>query len=154
MFQSVLGLFGVRALSMLAVVLAMSAFNPALAAPVPSDDEQEVLIKTTLMTFNDANLTGNYTVLYDKASKPFRAQLTVQKLVDSFKAFREKKVNLASIVSADMDAGNKATINNDGVLNLKGKFKDDEKRIRFDLNFVHEDGDWKLLGIDVNYKSE
>jgi opacity protein-like surface antigen len=152
MFPSVLRAFGAKALAMLAVVLAMSALTAAHAAPVPSDDDQEVLVKSTLMTFNDANLTGNYTVLYDKASKPFKAQLSVQKLVDGFKGFREKKVNLASIVSADMDPGNKATINNDGVLNLKGRFKDDEKRIRFDLNFVYEDGSWKLLGIEVDYK--
>jgi len=78
----------------------------------------------------------------------------VQKLVDAFKVYRDKKVNLASIVSADMDSGNKATIDADGVLNLKGKFKDDEKRIRFDLKFVNEEGAWKMVGINVNYKEE
>ena len=53
-----------------------------------------------------------------------------------------------------MDYSNKATIDSDGVLNLKGKFKDDERRIRFDLKFVNEEGDWKMLGINVNYKEE
>ena len=154
MFQSALRLFNAKALSAFALVLAMSFFTPAHSAPVPTDDEQEILIKTTLMTFNDANLTGNYTILYDKAAKPFRAQITVQKLVDAFKVYRDKKVNLASIVSADMDSSNKATIDSDGVLNLKGKFKDDEKRIRFDLRFVNEEGGWKMLGITVNYKEE
>jgi hypothetical protein len=154
MFQSALRLFNAKALSAIAIVLAMSFFTPAHSAPVPTDDEQEILIKTTLMTFNDANLTGNYTILYDKAAKPFRAQITVQKLVDAFKVYRDKKVNLASIVSADMDSSNKATIDSDGVLNLKGKFKDDDKRIRFDLKFVNEEGAWKMLGINVNYKEE
>ena len=154
MFQSALRLFSGKALSAFFVILTMSLFSPAHSAPVPTDDEQEVLIKTTLMTFNDANLTGNYTILYDKAAKPFRAQITVQKLVDAFKVYRDKKVNLSSIVSAEMDSSNKATIDSDGVLNLRGKFKDDERRIRFDLKFVNEEGDWKMLGINVNYKEE
>ena len=139
---------------LLLATLCLTAAQPAWSAKVPSDNEQEILIRTTLMTFNDANLTGNYSVLRDKASKPFREQLSVQKLGDAFKAFQDKRVNLESIVAADMDAGNKATIDADGVLNLKGKFKDDEKRIRFDLKFVHEVGAWKLVGINVNYKEE
>jgi hypothetical protein len=89
MFQSALRLFNAKALSAIAIVLTMSFFTPAHSAPVPTDDEQEILIKTTLMTFNDANLTGNYTILYDKAATPFRAQITVQKLVDAFKVYRD-----------------------------------------------------------------
>ena len=75
MFLTALRLFNAKALSAIAVVLAISFFTPAHSAPVPTDDEQEILVKTTLMTFNDANLTGNYSVLRDKASKPFREQL-------------------------------------------------------------------------------
>ena len=30
---------------------------------------QEILIKTALLTLNDANVTGNYTVLHAKLSK-------------------------------------------------------------------------------------
>ena len=55
-------------LVMLAAII-MIAIAPAHAASVPSDDEQEILIRTTLMTFNDANMTGNYSVLHAKASR-------------------------------------------------------------------------------------
>jgi hypothetical protein len=154
MFPSASRFFNAKALSAFAVLLTMSFFTPAYSAPVPTDEEQEILIKTTLMTFNDANLTNNYSVLYAKASKPFRAQITVEKLVDAFKVYRDKEVNLESIVAADMDPGNKSTINADGVLNMKGKFKDDDKRIGFDLKFVDENGTWKMIAINVTYKEE
>lgn len=147
-------LFRNKIISALAVLLAVALSVPAYSAPVPTDDELEILVKATLLTFNDANLTGNYTVLYDKAAKVFRAQITLQKLVDGFKVYRDKKINLESIVTADMDAGNKATINAEGVLTIKGRFKDDEKRIRFDLQYVNEEGGWKMIGINVNYKEE
>lgn len=147
-------LFSHQTLSTFAVVLALSCFAPAQAASLPTDDEQEILVKTTLMTFNDANLTGNYTVMYDKSAKVFRDQMSAQKLMEAFKVFREKKVNLESVVIDDIDSSSKPRIDSDGVLQLKGRFKDDEKRIRFDLKYVEDGGVWKMVGINVNYKEE
>jgi hypothetical protein len=135
------------AIALVAIVLG----GAAMAASLPDDYEQEILIKATLMTFNDANLTGNYTVLHDKAATPFRKQLPPDKLADAFKEFRDRKVNIESIVADDIDAGSEAQIDN-GVLILKGRFKDDTRRIRYDLKFIREDNSWKLVGINVGYK--
>jgi hypothetical protein len=141
----------VKALVGLVALFAMAASGAAMAANLPDDNEQEILVKTTLMTFNDANLTGNYTVLHDKAATPFRKQLLPDKLADTFKDFRDKKVNIESIVADDIAPGSEAQIDN-GVLTLKGRFKDDTRRIRFDLKFIREDNAWKLVGLNVNYK--
>ena len=121
-----------------------------MAANLPDDNEQEILVKTTLMTFNDANLTGNYSVLHGKASKPFREQLPVDKLADVFKEFSDKKVNIESIVADEISAVD-AKID-DAILSLKGRFKDETRRIRFDLKYIREDNAWKLVGINVGYK--
>ena len=53
---------------LLLATLCLTAAQPAWSAKVPSDNEQEILIRTTLMTFNDANLTGNYAVLHAKTA--------------------------------------------------------------------------------------
>ena len=74
--------------------------------------------------------------------------------MEAFKVFREKKVNLESVVIDDIDSSSKPRIDSDGVLQLKGRFKDDEKRIRFDLKYVEDGGVWKMVGINVNYKEE
>jgi hypothetical protein len=103
------------------------------------------------MTFNDANLTGNYSVLHEKAATPFRKQLPAEKLAEVFKEFRDKKVDISSIVADDISSGSEAKID-DGVLLLKGRFKDETRRIRFDLKFIREDNFWKLVGINVAYK--
>lgn len=143
-----------KTLCAFAISLALSAFVPAQAATVPSDDEQEILIRTTLMTFNDANLTGNYSVLYDKSAKVFRDQMSAEKLSMGFKVFRDKKINLESVVIEEIDSTSKPKVDSDGVLQLKGKFKDDDKQIRYDLKFVQEGEVWKMIGINVNYKAE
>ena len=70
-----------------------------LAAParaentVPSATPQEILIKTSLLTLNDANLTGNYTVLHAKLAKPFRVQFSPDRLKQVFKAFADQKAD-------------------------------------------------------------
>ena len=74
----------------LAAVIALFAFAAVSVAPLhaaaelPGDDDQDVLIRTTLMTFNDANMTNDYSVLFAKASKEFQSQLAVEKLQAAF----------------------------------------------------------------------
>jgi subtilisin family serine protease len=115
-------------------------------------DVQEILIRTTLMTFNDANLTGNYAVLRAKASREFQDQLTLDDIARAFKKFRDLAVNIESIVADEIASYEDATIDKSGILSLVGAFKDDEKRVRYKLSFVQNKGHWKLLAIDVKYK--
>ncbi len=109
-------LCGRNSLGAIMLALAMSLVTPAFSATLPTDNEQEILVKTTLMTFNDANLTGNYSVLFDKSSKAFRSQVTAEKLSEAFKVFRTKNVNLESIVADEIDSSKDPKIDGDGVL--------------------------------------
>jgi hypothetical protein len=145
---------GKSSLGPLAAALAIFLAAPAYSETLPTDNEQEILVKTTLMTFNDANLTGNYSVLFDKSAKVFRDQINAEKLSAAFKVFRDKKVNLESIVADEIDSSKEPKVDGNGVLQLKGRFKDEDKRIRFDLKFVKEEGVWKVVGLNVNYKEE
>ena len=49
------------------LMIAGAFLAPAYAADIPSDDEQDVLIRSTLASFNDANMTGNYSVSLPRA---------------------------------------------------------------------------------------
>ena len=66
---------------------------PAQAQKPPEPVQQEILIKTTLLTFNDANLTQNYSVLHSKLSKQFRDQFSPDRLKEVFKPFVEQKID-------------------------------------------------------------
>jgi hypothetical protein len=119
------------------------------ARSLPSTTEQEALIKTTLLTFNDANVTGNYDVFHAKLSKPFRDQFTSAKLADTFKDFRDKHLDISFIVTADSTDDEDPVINDDDVLRLRGHFETKKVRLIYDLKFIQSDGDWKTLGINV-----
>src|ERR1700753_3428852 len=64
--------------------LAIASVPPVFAADIPDDDAQDVLIRTTLLTFNDANMTNNYAVMLARSSKQFQSQFTADKMATAF----------------------------------------------------------------------
>jgi hypothetical protein len=130
--------------------LAMIAFSPARAAEIPSDDDQDVLIRTTLMTFNDANMTNDYSVFMAKASKELQTQASVDKMQAAFGSFRKNELFFEDVVTPDYDSYEKAKIDNDGALVLAGVFKTDDMEVKYNLRYVQNNKVWKLLGINVS----
>ncbi len=137
---------------MLSLFVLITFSLPALAAEIPDDDDQDVLIRSTLMTFNDANMTGNYSVLLAKASKQFQSQFTAEQLAASFAEFRQKELYFEEVVTADYDSYDKAKLDSDGALLLSGVFKTDDLQVNYRLRFVQNNKIWKVLGINVDVK--
>ena len=140
------------ALLILVLILAAVSLQPARAVQVPSDVEQDVLIRTTLMTFNDANMTGNYAVLLAKSSRQFQTQITAEKLASAFEPFRANELFFESAVDARRDASDKPVIDQEGALVLSGMIKTDDMQVKYKLRFVQNGKAWKLLGINVDAK--
>src|ERR1700752_618486 len=112
-----------RSLGGLSVIVAflfltIASLRPAHAIQIPSDDEQDVLVRTTLMTFNDANMTGKYAVLLAKSSRQFQTQITADKLSAAFEPFRSNELFFESAVDAHRDAAEKPVIDQEGALVL------------------------------------
>ncbi len=85
-----------------ALVIALAL--PAFAADIPDDDAQDVLIRTTLLTFNDANMTNNYAVMYARSSSQFQAQFTPDKMAAAFEGFRKNRLFFEEVATADYDS--------------------------------------------------
>ena len=130
-------------------------FASALAASaqkVPSPELQEILIKASLLSFNDANVTGNYAVFHAKLSKPFRDQFAPEKLADIFKEFRDKHIDFDIVAAKKPINAEEPKVDDRGVLSIKGYFDTTPSRVNYDLAFILSDGEWKLIKIDVNVK--
>lgn len=136
-----------------AVVLFLAAgFSAASAQKVPNAELQETLIKVSLLTFNDANVTGNYAVMNAKLSKPFREQFPPEKLAGVFKEFRDKHIDFDIIAAKKPIAAQEPKVDDNGRLSLKGYFDTAPSRVNYDLEFIMSDGEWKLVKIDVDLK--
>ena len=117
---------------------------------MPSPFVQEVLIKSILVTLNDAVASDNFTVLHAKISKPFRDQFPPEKLRTVFKDLVEKHAVFDAIVASQVIPEEDARIDDKGVLRLKGRFDTAPKKVKYQLGFIPSDGQWKLAGVTID----
>jgi len=136
------------------LVSALLLLMPAHAQDkIPSALQQEILIKASLLTLNDANVTGNYTVLHAKLGKQFRDRITPDKLKQAFKSFADQKVDWDLIAARTPVATSEAKIDNRGALILRGYFDTKPSRLTYELDFMISEREWKPVMLNVKLKS-
>src|SRR5690348_17246315 len=67
-----------------------AADKPAQPAPSVDPGQALYLVRSTLLTLNDANRSGNYTVLRDLAAPDFQARNSAADLASSFADLRRR----------------------------------------------------------------
>ena len=139
-----------RSITAAALLLVLGTPLAALAQGMPSATLQEILVKTTLLTFNDANLTGDYAVLRARLSKPFRDQFPVEKLKAIFKDFADKEIAIDPIAALPPVTTDAANIDDNGILTLTGYFDTKPKQVKYRLRYIPSDGSWRAIGIKVD----
>jgi hypothetical protein len=139
-----------RSLAAATGLLVTCAALPASALDMPSPFVQEVLIKSILLSLNDAVAADNFTVFHAKISRPFRDQFPPEKLQTIFKDLVEKHAVFDAVVAKPIIADEDAKIDEKGVLRLKGHFDTTPKQVKYQLGFIPSDGAWKLSGIAID----
>lgn len=119
--------------------------RPADAMPPPA--VLLALLRGTLTALNQANVTGNYSVLRDLAAPSFRDANSSAALADRFRIWRENRLDFAAVLLLDAKLSGVPAIGPDGVLRLSGYFPTAPVRIGFDVAFEPVDGHWRLGAI-------
>jgi hypothetical protein len=128
------------------------AAAPDVAAPdaqIPDGPTLNMLIRRTLLTLNDANLSGNYTVMRDLAAPGFQTANDAAKLTEIFANLRKRKIDLAPILFFDPKLVRQPEITQNGMLHLSGFLPTRPEQVNFDMLFEKSDR-WRLFGIAVN----
>jgi len=124
-----------------------SAANPQV---LPDTAALNILIRRTLLTLNDANLSGNYTVLRDLAAPSFQSANDPAKLAEIFANFRKNKIDMAPIVLFDPKLVREPALTKVGMLRLSGFMPTRPQQINFDMVFEKVEGRWRLFAIAAN----
>jgi len=137
-----------RMLGLLTLMLAV----PAAQAQnkVPSAPALEALVKSSLLSLNDANVTGDYSVFHAKLAKPFRDQFSAERLKETFHEFADKHVDYDIIAAYQPTYSKPPAIDDEGKLLVEGYFPTEPKRLNFKLDFIPSDGEWRLVRIKVD----
>jgi hypothetical protein len=126
-----------------------STAKPAqLSAPI-SAGQAVYLVRSTLMTLNDANRSGNYSVLRDLAAPDFQARNSAADLAQSFADLRRRNFDLFAAALLAPQFTSEPAPDASGRLRLTGFFPTSPLRISFDLTLQSVGGQWRLLVVSV-----
>jgi hypothetical protein len=121
------------------------------AQPVPPVGAEQALylVRSTLLTLNDANRSGNYTVLRDLAAPAFQSRNSAADLAQSFADLRRRNFDLfaAALIAPQFTAA--PALDAGGRVHLSGAFPTRPLQIRFDMTFESVAGQWRLFAISV-----
>jgi hypothetical protein len=122
---------------------------PAPAVAMPSPEVLLILVRNAILALNQANFTGNYTVLRDIGS-PSLQSASAADLAIAFANLRQQKVDLSPVLILTPALTENPAIAADGVLKLAGHFPTKPLQINFAMTFQPVGGIWRLHGLAVN----
>ncbi len=148
------------ALGALAAVLTFNmavAQGPAASAARPAAQIDRngvlILIRSTLTALQQANETGNYTVLRDLGSEVFQQTNNAARLGEIFANLRAQKLDLSGVVVLEPQLTLLPQIESTGAMHMAGFFPSVPVQINFELAYAPTGGRWRLSGISVGLGS-
>jgi hypothetical protein len=125
------------------------------AAPKPAQIDRNgvlILIRSSLLALDQANKTGNYTVLRDIGAPGFQNN-TAARLGEIFAKLRNDNLDLSGVAVIDPQLNLLPQIEANGLMRMAGFFPSVPTQVNFDLSFAPVNGQWRLFGISVGVGS-
>ncbi len=122
-------------------------------APKPAQIDRNgvlILIRTTLLALDQANKTGNYTVLRDLGSPEFQAN-SAARLAEIFAQQRRDNVDLSGVAVIDPQLTLLPQIEPNGLLRMAGFFPSVPTQVSFQLAYAPVGGRWRLFELSVSF---
>jgi hypothetical protein len=111
-----------------------------------------ILIRSSLLALDQANKTGNYTVLRDLGAPGFQAN-TAARLAELFAPQRQSNLDLSGVAALDPQLTMLPQIDANGMLRMAGFFPSVPTQIKFELMYAPVAGQWRLFGLSVALSS-
>lgn len=122
------------------------------AQPKPAQIDRNgvlILTRSVLLALDQANKTGNYTVLRDLGSPNFQAN-SAAGLGDIFAAQRKQALDFSAVAVLEPQLTLLPQIEPNGMLHMAGFFPSAPLQVNFELLFEPVSRQWKIFGVSVN----
>lgn len=124
---------------------------------VPTNSQAEALVQSTLLRFNKAVEDKDFSDFRDSVSKRWRDTSKTSDFDKGFKEFIDKEIDISRIKGEDPEFSPKPYIDKKygkEVLFLKGTYDTSPLPVNFNLEYIVEDDEWKLvfIGVDTRRK--
>ncbi len=121
------------------------------APPALPDDMRLILmIRSAVVALNQANTTGNYTVLREMGTANFQMTNSPARLAEIFAVLRSRKIDLSPVMVFNPKLTSVPALQDGQVLRLTGYFPTTPEQVQFDLAYQHSGDQWLVAGIAIN----
>jgi len=117
--------------------------------PAPDHFETARLVWTTLIAIDQANRTGNFTVLRDMAAPEFGKVNDPARLAAVFAPVRRQGLDLSRTVLAIPVYTDQPKVLDNGLYRVAGNFPGRPLGIGFEMLFELVGNNWRLMGVSV-----
>ncbi len=107
-----------------------------------------VMVRSALLALDQANKTGNYTVLRDLGAPGFQSN-TAARLSEIFVKLRNDNIDLSGVAVIDPQLNILPQIDANGMMRMAGFFPSVPSQVNFELVYAPVNGQWRLFGIGV-----
>jgi hypothetical protein len=129
---------------------ALPATATSSQVAMPDAEKIILLLRTTLLTLNDAIQTGNFTVLRDRGAPGFREGNSAALLSAAFADLSRRGIDLSAVSVIVPQLTEAPTLSPaDATLRLKGFFPGQPVRIDFEVHYQVVEGRWHVLRLSV-----
>ena len=127
-------------------------FAPAPPQPgmAPDDPRLLLMIRNAVIALNQANLTGNYSVLRDLGTQNFQMSNNSARLAELFATLRARKLDISPVMFFNPKFASPPSMQDGQVLRVNGYFPTTPEQVNFDLAFQLSGEQWMLAAIAVN----
>jgi len=127
--------------------------KPQPPAPRPAQIDRNgmlILVRSTLVALDQANKTGNYTVLRDLGSPEFQVN-SAARLGEIFAKQRHDGVDLSGVAVIEPQLTLAPQIEANGMMRMAGFFPSVPTQTNFELMYAPVNRQWRLFAIGVSF---
>jgi hypothetical protein len=126
-----------------------AASNASAAVPTIDRALTLILVRSTLLALQQANETGNYSVMRELGAPEFQNTNSSSRLSENFANLRAQKIDLSPITVLDPELSLPLKFENN-VLKIKGFFPSSPLQVNFDLGFTNVANRWRLVSLSLD----
>jgi hypothetical protein len=119
--------------------------SPALPSPIST----LAMVRSVLLAVDQANKTGNYTVLRDLGSPNFRNTNDAAKLAQVFAPLRSQGIDMLPVAVVVPAYKEPPRLTAQRMLYVAGQFQIAPRRVNFELLFEVVGREWRLYGVSI-----
>jgi hypothetical protein len=110
----------------------------------------KALVGNTMYDFALAVNAVDFTEFYANIAELWQERTTPEELTEIFRPFWEQQIDLTPLQNMEPIFTEPPAVGENKVLTLQGEYATDPSRVYFSLEYLFEEIEWRLIGININ----